>query len=210
MPLCCIGGVCVPYSAIIPLLLYGIKYLFQQLAAYGLLPQWLCDHVQSLEKTSTTAQHSCCSGASSKDAVTAGPSDHATLRHRRRDKTIRSHDTTIGTVVKIESDDAWREYGSSRRSHVIVNITGAACAPCREIYPVYQELAAAHGSSSIEFVSMDMDACPLAMSQYQVMTLPTFLHLRAGDSNGFGLVDRFSGSNSEKLRQFVLRAVDGR
>jgi hypothetical protein len=36
--LCCIGGVCVPYTAVVPILLLALKWLAQKLANYGLLP----------------------------------------------------------------------------------------------------------------------------------------------------------------------------
>jgi thiol-disulfide isomerase/thioredoxin len=41
MALCCIGGVCIPYSAIIPLIIYGFRWLFQKLVTWGVLPSWI-------------------------------------------------------------------------------------------------------------------------------------------------------------------------
>jgi thiol-disulfide isomerase/thioredoxin len=39
MAVCCIGGVCIPYTALIPLLLYGLKWLLEKLVTSGLLPK---------------------------------------------------------------------------------------------------------------------------------------------------------------------------
>lgn len=42
---CCIGGVCIPYTAIVPMVLLGLKWIVTKLAYVGLLPssvvQWL-------------------------------------------------------------------------------------------------------------------------------------------------------------------------
>jgi hypothetical protein len=41
MPLCCVGGVHVPYSALLPFLLYGLKWIVENLSEYGLIPSWV-------------------------------------------------------------------------------------------------------------------------------------------------------------------------
>eukprot|EP00970_Alexandrium_tamarense_P014108 scaffold3862_cov201-Alexandrium_tamarense.AAC.2 len=37
----CIGGVCIPYTAVLPLLLIGLQWVATQLAKVGLLPDWV-------------------------------------------------------------------------------------------------------------------------------------------------------------------------
>jgi hypothetical protein len=37
----CIGGVCIPYSAILPLLLLGLQWIAAKLARVGCLPDWV-------------------------------------------------------------------------------------------------------------------------------------------------------------------------
>lgn len=70
MALCCIGGVCIPYTAIIPLLLYGLQWVLQKLANMGLLPEAMCKQLQGFmitvnnnNKSKEVNSGSCCSSS---------------------------------------------------------------------------------------------------------------------------------------------------
>lgn len=44
----CIGGVCIPYTAVLPLLLIGLQWVATQLAKVGLLPDWVAKKLGKL------------------------------------------------------------------------------------------------------------------------------------------------------------------
>eukprot|EP00536_Pseudo-nitzschia_multiseries_P008339 jgi/Psemu1/257124/estExt_Genewise1Plus.C_2100063 len=61
----CIGGVCVPYSAVIPLFLLGIKWVLSKLHTYGLLPNFR----KKVSSTESNDSNSSSAGTSSSLAV---------------------------------------------------------------------------------------------------------------------------------------------
>jgi hypothetical protein len=82
--LCCIGGVCVPYTAVVPLVLLALRWCLAKLAAFGLLPSSVVEllNLKEFDKKSccetdtttskdsvattstTTPTSSCCTGPS--------------------------------------------------------------------------------------------------------------------------------------------------
>lgn len=76
--LCCIGGVCVPYTAVVPLVLLALRWCLAKLAVFGLLPSTVvellnlkefdkkscCETDTSKESKATAMAASCCSGPS--------------------------------------------------------------------------------------------------------------------------------------------------
>lgn len=78
--LCCIGGVCVPYTAVVPLLLLAVRWCLAKLARLGLVPGAIvkmmnlqemqsssscCKESSSTTRTSTTTTESYCAAGSS-------------------------------------------------------------------------------------------------------------------------------------------------
>jgi thioredoxin 1 len=56
---------------------------------------------------------------------------------------------------------------------VVVDFWAPWCGPCRAVTPVLDRLAAE--TDRVEFVSIDIDASPLAASRYNVLSLPTVM-----------------------------------
>jgi thiol-disulfide isomerase/thioredoxin len=120
MALCCIGGVCIPYSAIIPLIIYGFRWLLQKLDAWGILPSWISSVLSaflSIEKKNkypngSDTTTSCCARENS----TADGSLHSLRRRRGKHmkhttsvasscSTNGTHGTTETTKTEEEEDD---------------------------------------------------------------------------------------------------------
>lgn len=63
---------------------------------------------------------------------------------------------------------------------VMVEFTADWCPPCKMIAPVLAELAA-ELAGRLRMVQIDVDANPLSMRTYQVMSMPTLMVFRAGE-----------------------------
>lgn len=148
MSLCCIGGVCIPTSAVVPLLLWVLKYAVEMAAKWGLLGesnrQKLEDYlVTKPKKEKRNKRSKSCCGEKSCELVTDA-------------------DTQEELETLIETYDK-----------VIVKWSASWCKPCKAIHPYYEELAAKH--SNIKFVVADADECDDFCAEHGVVALPTFL-----------------------------------
>jgi hypothetical protein len=75
--LCCIGGVCVPYTAVVPIFILGFKWLVGKLAQMGILPKAVQELLQVYAPTPPTSEEkSACCAAS---PAAGGPSVVKTL-----------------------------------------------------------------------------------------------------------------------------------
>jgi len=189
MTACCIGGVCIPYSAILPLLAILIKYLVAPLVRAGLLPpkvaSWFgvnvtTGEIQKCNTKITTGNESC-------DCV---------------DK--------VSAVTTITSEEHWNSFIQSRhkqskvpKSIVIAKFTATWCKPCKAIDPHFQSLASKYANyKSHSFVKVDVDEVEEVASQHKVVMMPTFLVIEV-DEGSHEIKAKYSGSDKEKLQEFV-------
>lgn len=174
MALCCIGGVCIPYSALLPFLAYGFQWLLTKLVTYGILPDWLHDRLQGMlpakkKKTLNKQNDSCCT------------SDTCS--------TLSDEDVSF-----VESDEQWSAILQSTKP-VVCKFTAGWCQPCKKIQPVFESLA--KGKDGV-YCMLDVDDMEEIASQYKVAMLPTFLVLKDQVE-----VARYSGSDENKLRKLM-------
>jgi len=210
MALCCIGGVCVPYSALLPLIAYGIKYLLEKLVQWGILPKSWQEKISALlhhtpspannnQKTSRTSKlrkqssleskttcGACCTSASSSSSLT----------------------TDDATVRLVESAEEWDDlFHNNTNVKVVCKWTASWCQPCKTIQPFYESLASQFKST--RFVTADVDDLDEIAGQYQVAMLPTFCVFYKKQQDGeVVLVDRYSGSNEAKLQEFLEQHLE--
>lgn len=158
MALCCIGGVCIPYSALIPLAVYALKWLLQMLVQFGILPKSFHEHITSF--LHPKAQK---------------------LPHPQERSISSLGSSSSGDVVrKIASVEEWVTITEQPR--VIVKFTAAWCAPCKTIQPAFVDLASEHPGTV--FGVADADDLDEIAAQHAIAMLPTFLILEKGEVKG--------------------------
>ncbi|HEY6378796.1 MAG TPA: thioredoxin [Candidatus Dormibacteraeota bacterium] len=62
---------------------------------------------------------------------------------------------------------------------VLVDFWAAWCSPCKMIAPLLEELAGEYGDR-VKIAKLDIDANPVTMGQFGVMSIPTLIVFRGG------------------------------
>lgn len=75
---------------------------------------------------------------------------------------------------------------------VVVDFFADWCGPCKEMKPVFEELAQ-DCKDKYSFKSINFDKVPEVAAKYQVSSLPTFIVFKDGK-----VLDKFSGKNSKE------------
>ena len=190
----CIGGVCIPYTAIVPAVFLFLKWV---LAQVGLM---------------SVKEGACCGSTSAANGE--DNTDSSRTLKPRRSKLGKSRSTisnasssggiagTDGSVKNIVSTDDWRRMvngggsGGPRQRSIVVKMTADWCGPCRAIDPFYQSLAKKYDAT---FTRIDVDDLDDVAAEFSVAMMPTFVVL---DRNGKE-VGRVAGASEGKLEALI-------
>ena len=197
----CIGGVCIPYTAIVPAVFLFLKWV---LAQVGLM--------SAVKKGDGSA---CCGSTSAAANGEDGNTDSSSRTLKpRRSKLGKSRSTisngsssggiagTDGSVKNIDSTEEWRRRvngggsGGPRQRSIVVKMTADWCGPCKAIDPFYQSLAKKYDAT---FVRIDVDDLDDVAAELSVAMMPTFVVL---DRNGKE-VGRVAGASEGKLEALI-------
>jgi len=187
MSVCCIGGVCIPYTAIVPLLLLGLKWLAEKLARLGLLPDFVVQHLglAAVAAAQKERESSCCDTTN----TTASSSTSLSNNNKNSGKLVHS----------VESMEDWT-FIKQNHEVIVVKFTAAWCRPCKEVAPVFTRLSEKYENA--HFVQVDVDELDDVASEHNVAVMPTFVVLKQGTA-----VSTMRGSNPQKLTSFVEEHV---
>jgi thioredoxin 1 len=186
----CIGGVCIPYTALVP--------------AVFLFLRWVAAQIGLSTAKEGDSSSSCCGSTSALGDDGAG---RRSLKPRRSKlgkslstiSTASSCSKTDGIVQNIDSIEQWQNRvnsaaGGPRR--VVVKGTASWCRPCKEIDPFYQSLAKKYDAT---FTRIDVDDLDDVAADLSIAMMPTFVVL---DRDGKEL-GRVSGANEGKLEALI-------
>ncbi|MFD1505938.1 thioredoxin [Georgenia yuyongxinii] len=75
--------------------------------------------------------------------------------------------------VPAVTDDTFDTEVLNSEVPVLVDFWAEWCAPCRQMAPIIDEIAGAHGSK-MKFVKLDTDTNPGVAQRYGIVSIPTF------------------------------------
>lgn len=103
--------------------------------------------------------------------------------------------SSVKTVTSLKELDTILE--AAKASCVIVFFTSRTCGPCVQLYPLYDALAAEHGSK-VTFVKVDTSQAFDVARRYSITATPTFVTFVRGSQ-----AERWMGADAPRLRGTV-------
>lgn len=181
----CIGGCCIPYSALVPLLMLGIRWIATKLAHLGLLPSFVAKRLGIVEIYKSPACH-----------------EENTTIQRNIGSKIQSKPQTKKaghpTISRVSSSEEFQSI-LSRNKQVVVKFTADWCKPCKKIDPFYTDLAPKYNAT---FCKIDVDELEDVAMEHGVAIMPTFMVFKGK------CVGSVSGANEEKLEDLIRTHVE--
>lgn len=98
----------------------------------------------------------------------------------------------VHNVTKLQELDPL--LSSAKTSCAIIFFTSSTCAPCKIVYPAYDDLAAEAGSKAI-LIKVDINQAYEIAAKYRIRATPTFMTFLRGEKE-----NEWSGANEGQLR----------
>ncbi|GMI32311.1 hypothetical protein TeGR_g1561 [Tetraparma gracilis] len=184
----CIGGVCIPYSALIPALMMALKWVLDKLRSVGLLSK-------ASPSAAASSSGSCCGAKEKTGGSCCGASGEAPKPVSREER--RSQEANF---LPIESMEEWADLvktSAKTGAPIIVDFTASWCKPCKAIAPFFESLA---GRFDGTFVKVDVDELDELAERAKVSMMPTFAVYKGEEQ-----VEKLAGANENKLSELVAR-----
>ena len=205
MPLICIGPVCIPVTALLPILAYIARPVWKRLPpstqdalvrGYNSFQDWMQRHVwdrlgwKAKREAPPRAKRDAPmppartdgapTEASSTTAPGSAPAADGASEGGTGEVTPASLRSQCGGVVPLTSDDAWdaaMQLSREGNLPIVVDFTATWCGPCQKIAPFFAQLAGKHGARAL-FVQVDSDELGDVAMSCGVTALPNFQVIR--------------------------------
>jgi len=178
----CFGGVCIPYTAVLPLIALVLKWFAHQLAIIGFLPVSLAKKL-GVQPSDVKATESVVDGILGTGSSKVGGID----RVSNEDSRVKKIDTVEGWKYELSSSNGQRP--------VVAKFTASWCKPCKTIDPFYSDLATRYDAS---FVKIDVDELDEIAAECNVAMMPTFVVFGGKERKG-----SVSGANEANLERLI-------
>jgi desumoylating isopeptidase 1 len=90
---------------------------------------------------------------------------------------------------------------SAKDSCAVVFFTSSTCGPCKDLYPVYDELSVEAGDRAL-LVKIDINFAQDIVSKYKVHATPTIMTFFKGEKD-----EEWAGADVQRLRTTVERLI---
>lgn len=194
----CLCGVCVPYSAILPLLLIALQYIAKPLHKAGLIPDAIATRIGLMQSTKDAdlqvEQDSQISSSKYRKSSAVGNNHSCCDNDRSKNDNEENAESYVNTIKSTE--DYKRII--SKHNNVIVKMTAEWCKPCKHIHPFYVTYLATRYNRDAKFLVVDVDEIDEIAAEFNVSVLPCFIALKNGKKCG-----QYAGSDEKKLEAFV-------
>ena len=178
MAMICLFGICVPYTALFPLLFMIIKPLLTLLGLWPLIESLIGS------KRSTKS-----------DKVSEAVSDLSSCCTVPLNDSTESKDITY-TGEYLTDRTQWSQVIDNDR-FTLIRFSASWCKPCKAIEPLYFSLV---GPDKIRSISIDIDEHDEIASTANVIVLPTFQIYQDGNC-----IESMTSSDAEKLKALVAK-----
>lgn len=112
-----------------------------------------------------------------------------------------SHQHAMAVRSPKNLDELKALLASAEKSCAVIFFTSQSCAPCRPLYPVYQQLAVDTADRAI-IIKVDIGVAFDIAKAYEIRATPTFVTFLNGEQE-----NRWSGSDPNMLRQNIQTLV---
>eukprot|EP00979_Chaetoceros_neogracilis_P017222 scaffold10191_cov283-Chaetoceros_neogracile.AAC.2 len=203
----CLCGVCVPYSAIIPLLLVLLQFIARPLYQMGLLPDILAKklgvhttaNMSNINTNTNGNTKSCCDSDCNESSQSVAGRMESSVSNSTTDSTCSSGEDK--DVVEVTSMAQFQVLLKEKNT-VFLKFTADWCKPCKAIHPFYQSLSEKNASNKVVFATVDVDEVDDLAAQYKIAMMPTFVAIVDKQ-----VVQQMSGANKNKLESFVKKVL---
>lgn len=97
-----------------------------------------------------------------------------------------------------DSDDLAAKLKDAGDHLVVIDFFAKWCGPCKMIAPRIEEMVNEY--PDVVFLKVDVDECEQIATDYDISSMPTFVFVKNSAK-----VDSFSGANTDKLRETLLK-----
>lgn len=212
MSMICICGVCIPYTALWPLLLL----FFQQIYRY-FYPvhdeKGKTGKIEKMETKGTPVVDSCCSNKSSAknaenidekakdESVNSPKSAESSLEIESENAKLGSEKETATLPLNYNKSMDW-ERTIAQDTTTIFRFTAKWCKPCKGLDPFYDTMSLEKNNPEVVFYNVDVDECDEIAALNGALTIPLFVSYRSGEQIG-----KLSGSDTKKITKFVADSI---
>ena len=112
----------------------------------------------------------------------------------------RSQTSRLFSVINLSDLEAVDKF-KAVNSKSLLYFTATWCPPCKQIKPIYEQMAKDH--PTVAFGKVDVDDNADAAVEYEISAVPTFVALHSEEA-----VARFSGADSNQLTAVVKALED--